>query len=98
MSRRDLARRDGFDELSPALGRLDEDAVRAALDDDPEIAGAAQLGRLRRQGDDEREQEPAKGHGMSPRFRRSASHSASSGAISNAQGGIGVPGTPLRMI
>lgn len=40
MSRRDLARRDGFDELSPALGRLDEDAVRAALDDDPEATAA----------------------------------------------------------
>ncbi|MEI2817028.1 MAG: AAA family ATPase [Microthrixaceae bacterium] len=40
VSRRDLARRDGFDELSPALGRLDEDAVRAALDDDPEATAA----------------------------------------------------------
>ncbi len=37
-SRRDLAHHDRFDEVSPEVGELDEDAFERALDDDPDAA------------------------------------------------------------
>lgn len=38
VARRELARHARFDEVSPALGRLDEDAFDSLLDDDPDAA------------------------------------------------------------
>ena len=85
-----------------AGGLDDADGPGRTLDDDAEIAGAARLRRRHAKGQTAREgksrEDLPQSHGARPCFSCSASQSASASFNSKPQGGIGVPGTPSRMI
>ena len=95
------------------LGRVDDqDAAAGALDDEAEVAGAAQccrwiIGRswptMGRPPATRQTASNSQGHLSgaayhNPSFKRRTIQAASSRLISKLQGGIGVPGAPFRMI